>query len=98
MQSDFHLDPRYSTGSEAQCSGYLCCQASSRNTSAAPGQIIFPAPRYGAFSCDTPYDLALAALEAIPVLTGTQQSGFDFTIFTGDLVSHLDDNQLCVRS
>ncbi|KAF7793419.1 hypothetical protein EIP86_004531 [Pleurotus ostreatoroseus] len=36
----------------------------------------------------------LAAMESIPVLAGTKGTGFDFTIFTGDLVSHDPDNQL----
>ena len=43
---------------------------------------------------DTPFSLAAAALEAIPVLTGTEDTGFDFTVFTGDLVSHDSENQL----
>ena len=43
---------------------------------------------------DTPYALALSALEAIPVLAGTSKTGFDFTVYTGDLVSHDPDNQL----
>lgn len=38
--------------------------------------------------------LALAALQAIPELTGTQKTGFAFTVYTGDLVSHDPDNQL----
>ena len=43
---------------------------------------------------DTPFSLAVAALEAIPVLTDTEQSGFAWTIYTGDLVSHDAENQL----
>ena len=43
---------------------------------------------------DTPFSLAAAALEAVPVLTGTEDTGFDFTVFTGDLVSHDSENQL----
>ena len=43
---------------------------------------------------DTPYSLALAALEAIPALAGTAETGFDWTVYTGDLVSHDRDNQL----
>ena len=43
---------------------------------------------------DTPYSLALSAIEAIPVLAGTVDTGFDFTVYTGDLVSHDPDNQL----
>ncbi|KAF8900816.1 hypothetical protein CPB84DRAFT_1847062 [Gymnopilus junonius] len=38
--------------------------------------------------------LALTALEAIPALTGTKKTGFAYTIYTGDLVSHDPDNQL----
>ena len=45
-------------------------------------------------SSDTPYALALAAFESIPVLTNTQNTGFAWTMFTGDLVSHDIDNQL----
>lgn len=40
------------------------------------------------FFSDSPYALGLAAVEAIPVLTDTKEAGFDFMIFTGDLVSH----------
>lgn len=43
---------------------------------------------------DAPFSLMLAAMQAIPVLTGTQGTGFDFTIYTGDLISHDPDNQL----
>ena len=38
--------------------------------------------------------LAVAALQAIPALTGTKNNGFAWTIYTGDLVSHDPDNQL----
>ena len=43
---------------------------------------------------DTPFSLAAAVLEAIPVLAGTEKSGFAWTIYTGDLVSHDAENQL----
>lgn len=43
---------------------------------------------------DTPLALAMAALEAIPVLTGTEKTGFAWSLYTGDLVSHDSDNQL----
>ena len=43
---------------------------------------------------DTPFSLAAAVLETIPVLAGTENTGFDWTIFTGDLVSHDPENQL----
>jgi hypothetical protein len=45
-------------------------------------------------SSDTPLTLGLAALQAIPELTGTKGTGFDFSIYTGDLVAHDADNQL----
>ncbi|KAL8279118.1 hypothetical protein RQP46_008576 [Phenoliferia psychrophenolica] len=91
--SDFHLDARYTVGSEAECDSYLCCRPGENKTSNAT-LFSLPAPRFGAFQCDTPYDLAMSAMEAIPVLTGTQGTGFNFTIFTGDLVSHDNDNAL----
>ena len=45
-------------------------------------------------SSDTPYALALAALESIPTLTNTEDTGFAWTLFTGDLLSHDSENQL----
>lgn len=83
--SDFHLDPRYTTGSESECTGYLCCRPGGTNASA----MSVPAPRYGAYQCDTPWDLALSAMAAIPVLTGTEDRGFNFTIYTGESLSSL---------
>jgi hypothetical protein len=44
--SDFHLDPRYLVGSEANCSSGLCCRYS---TTAPTSQAVFPAPLYGAY-------------------------------------------------
>lgn len=49
---------------------------------------------FTSFFSDVPLSLALATLEAIPALTGTEDTGFDFTVYTGDLVSHDPDNQL----
>lgn len=43
---------------------------------------------------DSPFSLAISAMQAIPVLTGTAHTGFDFAIYTGDLVAHDPDNQL----
>ncbi|KAJ6544016.1 sphingomyelin phosphodiesterase [Mycena capillaripes] len=91
--SDFHLDPRYATGAEANCSTGPCCRHHNFNN-ASPNVTLFPAPRFGAYTCDTPMALAMAAVQAIPPLTGTQETGFDFSIYTGDLVSHDPDNQL----
>ena len=50
-----------------------------------------------AWNSDTPFSLAASVLEAIPVLTGTQDTGFAWTIYTGDLVSHDTENQLSRR-
>ncbi|KAI0253189.1 Metallo-dependent phosphatase-like protein [Lactifluus subvellereus] len=91
--SDFHIDPRYATGAEANCTSGLCCRANNLNKN-SPNKTVLPAPRYGWFGCDTPFSLAAAALEAIPVLTGTENTGFSWTIYTGDLVSHDSENQL----
>ncbi|KAI0308376.1 Metallo-dependent phosphatase-like protein [Multifurca ochricompacta] len=91
--SDFHLDPRYATSSEANCTSSLCCRANNHNAN-SPNQTLLPAPRYGWFKCDTPFSLAAAALEAIPVLADTEKTGFAWTIYTGDLVSHDLENQL----
>ncbi|OJJ33781.1 hypothetical protein ASPWEDRAFT_173212 [Aspergillus wentii DTO 134E9] len=87
--SDFHLDARYSVKSEANCSSGMCCRSNSYN-SASEDQIVLPAPAYGSFRCDAPYDLALAALEAVGPLTGTGdgKDSFAWTVYTGDLVSH----------
>jgi len=48
---------------------------------------------------DSPYALIAAVLEAIPPLTGTETTGFNFTLLTGDLVAHDPDYQLsrCVQ-
>ncbi|KAI5116890.1 hypothetical protein M0805_004635 [Coniferiporia weirii] len=92
--SDFHLDPRYATGAEANCTSGLCCRVGNGAASASANETLVPAPRYGAFLCDSPYALVLSALEAIPALTGTQNTGFAWTMYTGDLVAHDQDNQL----
>lgn len=70
--SDFHLDPRYTVKAEANCTGYLCCRPNVHAEGYPLPQIELPAPLYGAYSCDTPYYLGLAALQSIGPLTGTQ--------------------------
>jgi hypothetical protein len=90
--SDFHLDPRYKASAEANCSSGLCCRG---NNGPITGQITFPAPLYGSFKCDTPYDLVLAALAAVGPLTGTGSSSpLAWTVYTGDLVSHDPQSEL----
>ncbi|KAI0727851.1 sphingomyelin phosphodiesterase [Fomitopsis betulina] len=91
--SDLHIDPRYTIGAEANCSNYLCCRPGAYNTE-SPNATVQPAPRYGAYYCDAPLSLVLAALQSVPVLTGTEEHGFNFTLYTGDLVSHDPEQEL----
>ncbi|KAF8921884.1 Metallo-dependent phosphatase-like protein [Mucidula mucida] len=84
---------RYSTGSEANCTSDLCCRANNVNKY-SPDVTLDPAPRYGHYKCDSPLALGMAALQAIPVLTETQDTGFAFSLYTGDLVSHDRDHEL----
>lgn len=89
--TDIHLDPRYYVGAEATCSGYMCCRVNTFNTS-SPNKVLFPAPVFGAYQCDAPYFLALAALQAVGPLTGTEKgngkNSLAWTIYTGDVVPH----------
>ena len=90
--SDFHLDPRYKVGAEGNCSAGLCCRS---NNPGLTSMIAQPAPLYGSFKCDTPYDLGLAALQAVGPLTGTNASNpLGWTVYTGDLVSHDPQSEL----
>jgi hypothetical protein len=97
--SDFHLDARYSVGSEANCSSSLCCRSNNPNPSAKAGQVLLPAPYYGSFKCDSPYGLGLAALQSVGPLTGTSKSGdpLAFSIYTGDLTSHDPENEMSME-
>ncbi|KXT17968.1 hypothetical protein AC579_9630 [Pseudocercospora musae] len=93
--SDFHIDPRYKVGSEGNCTSNLCCRSNAKNSNEPAGQLSFPAPLYGYFECDTPYDLGLAALQAVGPLTGTSKKNpLAWTIYTGDLVSHDPQTEL----
>ncbi|KAI0673559.1 sphingomyelin phosphodiesterase [Trametes maxima] len=91
--SDMHIDPRYANGAEANCTSGLCCRENNFNTQSL-NVTVSPAPRFGAYRCDSPFSLVMSALQAIPVLAGTERTGFDFTLYTGDLVSHDAENQL----
>jgi hypothetical protein len=99
--SDFHLDPRFAVGSEANCTTSLCCRANNNNNNnnntalKTLGQISLPANPYGNYKCDSPYDLGLAALQAVEPLTGTSLANpLGWTVYTGDLVSHEGQNEL----
>lgn len=43
---------------------------------------------------DSPINLVAASFNAIPVMTETTDSGFNFTLYTGDAVTHAPDNEL----
>ena len=43
---------------------------------------------------DSPLALVTSAIEAIPALAGTQDTGFAWTVFTGDLVAHDPENEI----
>lgn len=90
--SDLHIDPRYANGAEANCTTGLCCRENAYN-SHSPHTPVLPAPRFGYFLCDPPFALISAVLEAIPPLTATVNTGFNFTLFTGDMVAHDPDYQ-----
>ena len=86
--SDWHLDPRYDIGSEANCSQYLCCRPYSTNTVLDTGvsNASVPASRFGYLYCDSPPDLALSSFKSMPQFFNVDD--ISFTIFTGDIVSH----------
>lgn len=92
--SDWHMDPRYDIGSEANCSQYLCCRPYATNTKLHTGSnnASVPASRFGYLYCDSPADLALGAFTSIDHIVGIPN--ITFSIFTGDIVSHDNDDQL----
>lgn len=92
--SDWHLDPRYEVGSEANCSQYLCCRPYATNSKlhTTNQNASVPASRFGYLYCDAPPDLALSAFSTMPQFFNTKN--VSFSIFTGDIVSHDDDDQL----
>lgn len=92
--SDLHLDARYETGSEANCTASMCCRHDPSLTGGAAASVQVPAPRFGYYKCDSPYYLALAVLQSIEPLTGTSKAKPPaFTIYTGDMVAHDPQNQ-----
>ncbi|CAI7606277.1 unnamed protein product [Penicillium glandicola] len=95
--SDFHLDARYAVSSEANCTSSLCCRSDNFNDLSKDSPLL-SASAYGSFLCDTPYDLGLAALQAVGPLAGTGQGKHDehfaWTLYTGDLVSHDPASQI----
>lgn len=92
--TDWHLDTRYDIGSEANCSQYLCCRPYATNTAlgTTSANASVPASRFGYLYCDSPPDLALSAFSTMDQFV--DRSSINFTIFTGDIVSHDNDDQL----
>ncbi|MDI1492515.1 MAG: hypothetical protein OHK93_003729 [Ramalina farinacea] len=92
--SDWHLDPRYDIGSEANCTKYLCCRPDAINTNLNTGvsNASVPASRYGYLYCDSPPDLALSAFDSMSQFFDPAK--LSFSIFTGDIVSHDNDDML----
>ena len=80
--SDWHFDPLYMVGYEAECADPLCC----RPPHAPLGGIVKkPAGLFGEFKCDTPRILAESVLQhAKEIMNGT----YDFVMFSGDLPPH----------
>lgn len=57
--SDIHLDPRYDVGAEAACTSGLCCRSNVAGAG-TNGSISLASPLFGAYACDSPYNLAAA--------------------------------------
>lgn len=83
-----------SAGSEANCSQYLCCRPDATNTDldTTAANASLPASRFGSLYCDAPADLALSSFSTMHKFF--DKSKVAFTIFTGDIISHDNDDQL----
>lgn len=94
MISKNRLDIRYDIGSEGNCSQHLCCRSYNTNTGlgTTSANASLPASRFGEFKCDSPPDLALSVFSEMPNFINLDD--ISFSIFTGDIVSHDDDDQL----
>ncbi|VDK89165.1 unnamed protein product [Litomosoides sigmodontis] len=81
--TDLHLDPKYTPGSEANCSSELCCHAESKST----GPIITqPSGYWGTpAACDMPYRTVENMLQNIQEL-----GKIDYVLVGGDYESHMD--------
>lgn len=92
--SDWHLDPRYDIGSEANCTNSLCCRPYSVNSALDTdyNNASVPASRFGSLLCDSPADLAISVFSEMPKFVN--MSDISFSIFTGDIISHDPINQL----
>lgn len=92
--SDWHIDPRYDIGSESNCTDYLCCRPYAVNDYLHTGVLnpSVPASRFGSLKCDAPADLAISAFTTMDKFFKVADTAF--TIFTGDIISHDNTDQL----
>ncbi|WFD04555.1 hypothetical protein MOBT1_003266 [Malassezia obtusa] len=102
--SDFHVDPRYVVGSEANCDNGQCCRVDSYNSSMwsktnfEPGSlpkenISEPANYWGWYECDPPWSLIEAGMQGISGLV-KKDGDIDLGVFTGDLTTHDSDSHI----
>ena len=91
--SDWHLDPRYDIGSEANCTEELCCRPYSTNIALDTdySNPSVPASRFGYLLCDSPADLAISVFSEMSNFVDMRD--ISFSIFTGDIVSPDPINQ-----
>lgn len=75
--------------SEADCGSNICCRLPPPAASNMVVNVSTTAPLFGYHKCDSPFYLALAALQSIGPLTGiSREIPLALTLYTGDLVAH----------
>ncbi|KAK4610259.1 Sphingomyelin phosphodiesterase [Fulvia fulva] len=80
--SDIHVDHKYETGSNSNCSKPLCCR--SYTPEDAPGNNSYPAGPNGDHMCDSPRSLEESMYHAIEAFAPNAS----FALFTGDIPDH----------
>ncbi|RUP52332.1 Metallo-dependent phosphatase-like protein [Jimgerdemannia flammicorona] len=78
--SDWHHDPEYREGYEADCDEPLCCRVPPAN----PTAVKRSAGKWGDFQCDSPRVLLMNMLEYIPTVVPR----VDLVVMTGDQPPH----------
>ncbi|KXN73627.1 sphingomyelin phosphodiesterase [Conidiobolus coronatus NRRL 28638] len=84
--TDWHFDPLYKEGSEADCRRATCCQEDSNEDESNPSLIKKPASKWGEYKCDIPRATLESMLDYIRQLHKTKP--FDIVLFTGDIPAH----------
>ncbi|KAG0297112.1 hypothetical protein BGZ96_007663 [Linnemannia gamsii] len=77
--SDWHVDDKYVTGSEAECNRPLCC----RKYADSPLTPKRKASSWGDYKCDSPVKLGVDLLKFVPKVANVS-----FSILTGDVPPH----------